>query len=309
MPHWLLKAGGQGVVSVLPGGRTLNRWLQAGVTRSTRFQPAEFERKLASAEKHLGHARKHGRAAGGLSCLELGTGWYPVVPVALWLGGASSVETWDIDGHVSAERIRTVFAAFVERWRSNRLADLLPSLKPERLAALTAILESGPTGRASELLKAAGVRAFVGDVRLRAPSAPRLDLIVSDETLEHVAPGLIDALFRKFREVAAPGAVMSHFINLQDHYASFDNALSPYHFLRYSPAGWRLFNNRLQYQNRLRQSEYEALHAGANWRVISAVGDRGTAADLAALKIHADFGRFAPEDLLVKTSWLVSVPA
>jgi hypothetical protein len=222
--------------------------------------------------------------------------------------GASSVETWDIKNHVSAERVRTVFAAFAERWRSNRLARLLPSMRPERLSSLAAILESEPAGRPAELLKAAGVVSFVGDVRFRDPSAKRLDLIVSDETLEHVAPDLIGALFRGFRDVAAPGAVMSHFINLQDHYAAFDRALSPFHFLRYSPAVWRLFNNRLHYQNRLRQSEYETLHAGANWRVVSADCDRGTAAGLARLKIHPGFRKFPPEDLLVKTSWLVSVP-
>jgi len=62
------------------------------------------------------------------------------------------------------------------------------------------------------------------------------------------------------REIAGPGTVMSHLVDLCDHDAYVDDSVSVYHFLKYSDRVWRWIDNDVQPMNRLRASEYRALH-------------------------------------------------
>src|SRR3954447_20525198 len=99
MPNWLVKAGAQGAISLLPRHQELNAAFQRRVTRTATLTRRQFESKLRHAERHLRH---HAAATGAetppRSAFELGTGWYPVIPVALALAGVERVVTFDIHG-------------------------------------------------------------------------------------------------------------------------------------------------------------------------------------------------------------------
>ena len=99
--------------------------------------------------------------------------------------------------------------------------------------------------------------------------AGRVDFICSTSVLEHIPEGDIRTILGVCRRIAAPQALMSFVIDYHDHYASADPAITRFHFYRFGPLAWRLFNPANHYQNRLRHSDYIRLFAAEGLRAIS----------------------------------------
>jgi hypothetical protein len=307
MQKWWLKAGLQGVMSVLPASTRLNYFFQRRVSKGLRLNQRFFDIKLADCKRHLEHyALARGSAAGGLppTVLELGTGWQPVVPIALYLCGVERVISVDKVGLLRPQLVREVIAFFLNNAATHGPTPYFP-FKPERLAGLKAALD------ASDVivhLSALGVMFTVADARRLEASADEIALIISNNTLEHIPLDVMQAIFAAFRRIATPRTVMSHFIDLADHYSYFDRGITPYNFLKISGWSWWIFNNSLQYQNRLRVREYRQLHHDTGFDVIH---EENTSADpncAAGLQLAAAFKGYSLEELCVTGSWMVSVP-
>src|SRR3712207_9454831 len=97
LPHWLLKAAPQGAIASAPLGDRLDRAARVHVTRSLTLGQSAFATKLRQCRHHVSRARaiRGGGRTFSPRVLELGTGWYPIVPIGLWLCGASRVTTLD----------------------------------------------------------------------------------------------------------------------------------------------------------------------------------------------------------------------
>jgi len=306
--RWIAKAAIQGVLSVVPGGRSGNRWLQE--LRRTPGPPF-FEEKLACCRQHLRHLFGVGckSATASFTALELGTGRVPIVPLGLALCGATRVTSIDLVDLTHVDLTRCAIAWLLDEEDAGALQERLPWALPERVDVLRHIYDSFGRMTVSDTLAALGIELRIGDVRAIVRPDPPIDLVVSNNTLEHVEREALAEIFAAFRCVAAPAAVMSHYIDLADHYAHFDRQLTPYNFLRYRPATWRLFNNRLQYQNRLRVSDYRAAHAQAGFRVVLEENDDSAGGSLEDLQVAPDFRHYSRQDLAVTSSWMVSRPA
>jgi hypothetical protein len=163
------------------------------------------------------------------------------------------------------------------------------------------------THSASDLLARVGVRAVVGDARATSLPEGCTDLIVSNNTLEHIPPADLTSLLAELHRVAAPQAVMDHFIDISDHYAHFDSSITEFNYLRYRPRIWRLFNNALQYQSRLRGPDYRRLIECAGFTVVAQEGERGGEGELAAVALAPQFRHYARDDLLVLRLWITAV--
>jgi hypothetical protein len=97
-------------------------------------------------------------------------------------------------------------------------------------------------------------------------------------------------------------------IDLSDHYSHFDHRLTPYNFLRYSAASWRLFNNDLHYQNRLRVSDYREIHELTGFKILYE-RDEPLETDLIdRIALAPEFQHYDRQDLIVTRSWIVSCP-
>lgn len=301
MPSWLLKAGAQGGISLLPARHRLNRLLQERVTGSLALSQAGFESKLSQCRHHLTSFRTFGAGRVPSTALELGTGWYPIVPIGLALAGAERVVTVDVSPLLDRERVAQVVGRYRAALEAGDLRAALPGLDSARAGALL-----DAAGRRSNPLEALGVSSLVGDVRDLTLPVHSFELLVSNNTLEHIGTQELAEILRVLRRLAAPGAVMDHFVDLSDHYAHFDGSLSEFNYLRYPGGFWRLFNNRLQYQNRLRISDYRALIGAAGFRLVAEESERGAPSELAAIKLAAPFRHYAEADLLVLRSWLTA---
>ena len=102
------------------------------------------------------------------------------------------------------------------------------------------------------------------------------------------------------RACCGPGGLVSFRIDLADHYSYFDKSLSRYHFLRYDDRRWRWANSPLQYQNRLRVTDYRRLVEGAGFEVVSWSPSlpKNAVAELSGLPLAPHFrDGYTPEEL------------
>lgn len=303
--RWWVRAALQGAVSGVPRAPAL-------ADRARRARPARLSQEYVRGKwvHVLRHTRAAGRLESGLAgrhVLDLGTGWFPVVPLGLRLAGAGAVTTIDLVDHLDPPRLRLTLRRLVEMADAGVLHGLEDLDLLERVRAL-AEDDAGDLAP-QRTLAALGVRTHLGDARdlTDVPGADGAAMFVSNNTLEHIPADVIRAMFVEFSRVAAPDAVMHHHIDLADHYAHGDPRINDFHFLRWSDRAWRLANNRLLYQNRLRASDHERLHEEAGWRVVARREARREHAELHEVRVHPQFARYAEDDLLVVRTGLTSV--
>jgi hypothetical protein len=312
MPHWMIKAVTQKAISLLPGSRAWNHLFQTYVTRSLDLDVREpsgltrFAAKVTQCCTHVSNYTSTARPA-GYTVLELGTGWNPVVPVGLFLCGAREVWTIDQTPLLTVRRVRDVIAHYLALAGRPDFPDIMPQADSRRVADLErALAADSPTPAA--LLGQLNIRALVGDACWTGLPAAAMDLIVSNNTIEHIPAPDLPTIFQEFRRVSSPSTIMSHFIDMADHYVNFDHNLSPYNFLRFSNAAWRRLDNPLQHLNRLRINDYRALHQAAGFTIRNEHDEANEASRLARFPLAPEFQRYLIEDIAVTSSWLVSVP-
>jgi len=153
----------------------------------------------------------------------------------------------------------------------------------------------------------------IHDLRKREVQVDLLNVLTSftTEELKVKLPTLIESRFdilREFHRLATPDAVMSHLIDMSDHYEHFYHSLSVYSFLRHGPLVWRLVNNSLMYQNRLRINDFRAIHQTAGFKIVHEKDQIKHAAHLDEIKLAAAFREYSREDLIPSSSWMISKP-
>lgn len=298
---WKTKAAVQGLVSRLPSSRWWNEQLQRHVSKSLLLSREKLQGKIEIAQRHLENYRRVRGEPTGLTVLELGTGRFPIIPLFLFLAGAARVVTIDRVSLLSRDVIRRTSRLLADY----ALAGHLPQASPGRLRELQQVLVDGLSSP-GEVLRRLGIEAVIADAGRSPWPAQSFDLLISNNTLEHIAREELAAIFREFRRLARRGAVMSHYIDMRDHYAEYDPSITVFNYLRYSSRTWRWFNNSLQYQNRLRVSDYRQLLTVTGWRVLLEDNCSGHRAELRNTPVAEEFCRYPEEELLVCASWTVA---
>jgi len=301
----MIKAGLQRAIGVLPKRRVCYELFQRLGSRALALSTQEFEHKLEECRVHLANLRKHSRSD-PFTMFELGTGWFPVVPVGMYLCGASHVTTCDIESLMRPNRVRRVLKLFVDCAKSHRLDAILPEWIPERLQSIQDALRLPGTAGCAELLEPMSVRAIVQDATQLPFPDDSFDFIESTRVLEYIPAPALESILVEFRRVLRPSGLMSHYIDFQDEYAFFDRSLSPFNFLRYSDAAWSRIRNPFTPLNRLRIGEYRRLIETAGFRILSESNRRGSLIELGKVPLAPRFRDMDREDLLVLRSWLVA---
>lgn len=306
MPHWYLKAAVQGVLSRLPESQRWNRLLQRHVTRSLHLGDERFLGKWRQCERHIATFQAAGGTTEDFVVAELGTGWCPTTAVGLALSGAREVISIDTQPLVQREQLIVVLELYQRHLETESVA--LPCGGTDEALDRIATLLAQP-GSPMEMMARLGVRLLVADARRLDLPDRSIDLFVSNNTLEHIPGDVLKDILREFHRLARNDAVMSHLINMADHYRSFDASLSVYNFLRFSEQRWRKFNSHLHYQNRLRVSDFRRIHAEAGWEVVGEDNHPGPVEVLRSVPLAPEFRHYKEEDLLVHRSWMSSRPA
>lgn len=304
--RWWVKAAVQGVLAATPGAATADDTLRRRMRRA-QLSEDYFLSKWRHVVEHLRALGNPGdRPLLKTRAVEIGTGWFPIVPLGLAVHGGSVV-TIDKGKHLDAQRVWLT----MQRLSQLEAAGAITTASPERMAQLREFLLVPPPASAAQLLEPLGIRPVIADAQdlSQVPESHDANLLVSNNTLEHIPADVLAGIFREFLRVGSHDARMSHYIDLADHYAGFDPRISDFHFLSMSPTRWRLSNNRLGFQNRLRIGDYRELLAQSGWRISREKLTRRPAHDLDGLRLVPPYDQVPVKELLVVKAHLVTVRA
>ena len=249
--NWRAKALVQQVLSRVPGGGRLNYLMQTKVTRSLPASPDTFAEIQQSAETHL-HAVCSLLDVSDPSTLrgyEFGAGWHLGVALGLAGLGVGSQTLVDREPLAHPELVRHSLEAMAslqpasERFREALRADEVP-----------------------EALRALGI-TYLAPIDARKTALPpgSFDFVTSTSTLEHIPSNELDAVLLECFRLLRPGGAFSAAIDYGDHYAASDGSITRLNFLKFRPSVWRLYSPSLQFQSRLRHSDYVARVAAAGF--------------------------------------------
>lgn len=299
---WMLKAVVQKAISWLPWKHSLNFLMQQYITKRVHLSDEYFFDRL---EHAIAHLNAFAQIKGGVPhrTFELGTGWYPVVPVAMYLAGVEHVTTVDISKLANRERVLTTLRSFVEAHAANRLSGL--TVLPERMQRVEQLLRQAPDSL-DVLLSELGISYVITDARRTSFSAGTFDFIHSNNVFEHIPADVLRGLLQEFERIRTADGLMSHFIDMSDHFAHLDTSITIYNFLRFSERAWRLIDNDIQPQNRMRLPQYHELYRQLGINVLQTSCRPGSVADVQRVPLASPFSEMDVSDVAVSHAYFVS---
>ncbi|MCH8330667.1 MAG: hypothetical protein IH946_04690 [Bacteroidetes bacterium] len=300
MKLWVIKAVTQKVISFLPFSHSINRFFQRYVSKGLILTEQLFEDKLNHCREHFDHFKKFGEQQ-ELRVLEIGTGWYPVVPIGMYLYGAESIMSVDIEGLLKRNNVWHTIAMFIQWADKGILARSFGEYDKERLEYLRQMKHDDLTVILDELK----IDYVVGDI-MKNNSDFKASLIISNNTFEHINPNKLVGILNEFRRRAIPGAIMSHAIDMSDHFSHLDKSISEYNFLRFSDNAWKWVDNSIQPQNRMRVNEFKAVYDDVGLPIIHETRIEGNRSAMNSIKLDGRFSKYDPEDVAVIHCTLVS---
>lgn len=309
MSYWMLKAGIQHVIGRLPNSYWWNGLFQKYVTRGYYPSRETFQVKLNSCRQHLEYYHKFSPTPKAeFTAFELGTGAWPIVPLGLYLCGASEICTYDLVPYLRRDNLKRTIELFDEFFHNGELGGILPNLKPKRFFRLKELIDRVENETPDQILKTLNINVKIGDAQTTTMPEKSVDLIFSTVVFEHIDKKNLSRLLDEFKRIASTNSVMTHYIGLADQYANFDKSITPLNFLRYNERWWRLFNNPVNPQSRLRIADYRELFNASGWEIVKESNTVGFPDDLDKIRLAPEFTQYKKEDLLILFSWLVARP-
>jgi len=299
---WKAKAHALALLSRLPGGRQMYHALQrmAGTNR------LQLRRDLDRAYELITLTHQARGRIDGASCLEIGTGWRPLIPFVLALAGARQVITIDVNPWLTLDYA-------LETWRA--LKDQL-----DEIAAVAQLDEQTVLRRyqavparpavLSDLFDPLGIHyVYPGDARATGLADQSIDLIVSSNVLEHIPAEVLEEIHRESFRVLRRDGLSVHRFNPQDHYATVDSSITHANFLQYSTQAWHWYGGSgLAYHNRLRAPDYRRLFtaAGFELEICRERVDQRSLEHLQSgkLQAHPEFQGYSFAELAVDYMWV-----
>ncbi|TKB98944.1 class I SAM-dependent methyltransferase [Pedobacter cryophilus] len=261
MQKWKQKAIVQKIISFLPLSQQINYIFQKYVTKGVNLSDEYFYDRLAHARDHLKAFQKYGNKPIPATCLEIGTGWYPIVPISFFLVGTDQIYSVDISFLTSKKRIKTTLEKLVTCYDLGQLKNHFDFI-PSKLEITQDILLKYDTLSLEEILQKLNIIYLIEDARKLSLAGNSVDLINSNNTFEHIYPDILIPIMAEFnRVVKKQNGVMSHFIDLSDHFAHLDSSINIYNFLQFSDLEWKWIDNSIQPQNRLRIYDYKQIYS------------------------------------------------
>jgi hypothetical protein len=303
--NWRVKAVVQKILSSVPGGTRVNTLLQRKLGNLKDFEGNVDAKVVGDWLVLMDHMREVDVRPRDMSLVEVGTGWYPTLPVCYSLAGAKRCITFDVNRHLNENltfrmlrRLRNHLGAIAEA-AGRGLADV--EREYERMVATRSV---------SELLSVAGIEyVSPGDASRTGLGESSIDAVFSNSVLEHVPPDVIRQIMTESRRILRDGGFAIHSVNCGDHYAYFDRQISLINYLQYSTSEWKFWNNRLLYQNRLRPGDFLSLAADAGLTVVLAKFKprQDLLEALSCMKVASEFSNYPMEQLACSSIDFVAV--
>jgi Methyltransferase domain len=293
--NWRVKGVVQGVLSWVPGGVVINNHLQTKLGNLRDFEANVDAKVVGDWLVLLSHMQELGVRPQNLDYVEVGTGWYPTLPLCYSLAGARSCHTFDVTRHLNQKMTFRML---------DHLEKHLPAIAEGSFRPLAEVQSAYSSLRksktAEELLRSAHIEYCApGNAADTGLPDRSVDVVFSNSVLEHVPQEAISGIMRESRRILRSGGLAIHSVNCGDHYAYFDRTVTQINYLQYSDSEWRWWNNDLLYQNRLRPSDFLELAEQAGLEIVLRKSKPRSEllAKLAGMKIASEFNEYPREEL------------
>lgn len=303
---WIIKATIQKIISFLPNGHKINYLFQMYITKGVKLTDEFIEDKLIHVRNHLSYYNKYTSDNSDLKHLEIGTGWFPVVPLCMFLSGATESYTVDISPLLRKENIIATLSRLIEYYDTGILKQYF-KIKEERINVFTKILNESSKLSKIEMLDKLNVKYLVIDATNLPFDKNYFSLITSNNTFEHIELNVLKKILIEFVRITKQGGILSHFIDMSDHFAHMDNSITIYNFLKFSNRQWSFIDNSIQPQNRLRVFDYIELFNQSGISLKERNDRKGSINDLQKVKLHKQYQNQNNRDLGVSHTHIIAV--
>ncbi len=305
--YWKLKGLLQGGLARIPMGSKVNDQLQLLFGERGKLAAHIDAKVINDWTVHVAHLRVHGKQLAGLELLEFGTGWLPILPLCFALAGTGRCYSFDLHRKLALQSLVPLLH-HLER-HLPRIADAAGLELSEVVARYRRLLEAGTP---EDILRLAGMEYHAPADATRTGLADRsVDVLFSNSVLEHVSETVLDGLMQEGARILRQDGLASHSVNCGDHYAYFDRSITQLNYLKFTAAQWRLWNNSILYQNRLRPCDFTACAERNGLRVIARYwhpNDR-LLSELPASAVAAEFLHYSADDLSATSVDFIATPA
>jgi hypothetical protein len=207
--NWRIKALTQKGLSHMPCGGALNTYLQRYLGGLRHFDQ-EVEGKIGDWLLAMEYIHEVGASVENADMVEIGTGWFPTLPVCFALAGMNSCETYDLNPHLHP---KMTFAML------RLLGGHIPRIAGCARRPVTAVRQDYEYLMESRTLEELLARARI---RYHAPAdasqtdlgTKSIDLLFSNSVLEHVPRHAIVGLFRESQRVLKSGGLAVHCVSI-----------------------------------------------------------------------------------------------
>jgi len=132
-----------------------------------------------------------------------------------------------------------------------------------------------------------------------------VDFITSNNTFEHVFEEKLVEILKEFNRILKVDGLMSHFIDLSDHFAHADTSITIYNFLKFSDKHWKMIDNDVQPQNRFRINHFRDILSNSGFKIEKENNRPGDISILKGLKLDKQFSDIDTKDCAVSHSYIV----
>ena len=229
--NWRTKSKIQRACAALPIGSDSVYYLiqrYGGSLRRAR-DPRELVAAGASLVEDL---RKHGFGVEGKRVMEIGTGRYLELPIAMYLAGADSVLTVDLNPLLK-ERL-VLQSVRQMREHSDQVIGAFSRLQDKRdvVQRFARVTNAKSLG---ELLDVASIEYRSPSDATKTGLPPQsIDVQFSYTVFEHIPGPILTGILREANRILTPNGVAIHHIDPSDHFAHDDPSISFVNFLQYS---------------------------------------------------------------------------
>jgi hypothetical protein len=234
------------------------------------------------------------------STLEIGTGWYPLVPIYFFLCNVKFIYTIDINQLLTYNQLIKTLEKFNSEEVELRKFEYLDA---KNFEIINNILNNKKNFTLQSALAYLNIKYKFENFMDCDISKP-IDLLHSNNTLEHIPKQELNEIIKKSKEIMKSKGIQSHFIDLSDHY-SHKNSISNLNFLSYSSKEWKKYNSFIHYQNRLRPQDYIITFIAQSLEVVEIYPKTLPFEEQKKLKVHQEFANYTKDDLYVLNLYLV----
>lgn len=303
--NWKTKAFVQKTISFLPFSYRINYFLQRYMTVGKNLPETFILDRLQQAVRHLDSHKSWGeKTIDSIKILEIGTGWYPIVPIALFLSGANEIVSFDIRKLYSRMSIDQTLRSFLALHKCRKLVDLLPHFIESRMLQVDKALKESQVSKKWQYLSIEPKQLENG---LFPFSSSCFDVVVSNNTFQFVPKENLTSWMTEIHRISKKNSIFSLSIDLTDEFSHSDPHIGPFHFLKYSERRWKFITCPLNATSRLRFSDFQ--HAlQAQFDLVNSEKTVGELHLLEKKQVHPQFATYEWDDLLVKEAYFVAQP-